>query len=307
MVVKNLELSIFLLTFLQDISADNIETEIANISSIYEEILYLNGVIKETDFIKLEDFTQIKEESIKKNRQTELQKYHTELLHDMEKFSNGRDPEYIKLSNKLQDVRNELQQLSKYFMQPHIGTGLGSTTFFSLIQRLPAKFLDKNLKLEIDIDTFIRQNKDLEIISLEIIKLNYEKRNRLKEIYDEYHSQDYVKELLSKLYQKQLEIIKPQEEACTKPKDVVESKDVLESKDILEIKNIPGIDESMIRNFTGKGVLKTIQLIGQFMVFQESRELFERWLEYEIGIQHYKVTLITNSVIEIKNKILNTQ
>ena len=67
---------------------------------------------------------------------------------------------------------------------------------------------------------------------------------------------------------------------------------------VVEIKNIPGIDESMIPNFTNKGVLKTIQLIGQFMVFQENRELFERWLEYEIGIRHYKVTLITNSVIE---------
>ena len=60
----------------------------------------------------------------------------------------------------------------------------------------------------------------------------------------------------------------------------------------------------MIRNFTGKGVLKTMQLIGQFMVVQENRELFERWLEDEVGLRHHKVTLITNFVIEIKNKIL---
>ena len=50
---------------------------------------------------------QIKEESIKKNRQIELEKYNKELLYDMAKFSNRREPKYIELNKKYQSINNE--------------------------------------------------------------------------------------------------------------------------------------------------------------------------------------------------------
>ena len=44
-------------------------------------------------------------------------------------------------------------------------------------------------------------------VGLELIKVNLENKRRLKEIYDEYYSEDFIKELLSNLYEKEIEII----------------------------------------------------------------------------------------------------
>ena len=52
--------------------------------------------------------------------------------------------------------------------------------------------------------------KDIIILGLELIKFNLEKKRRLKEIFEEYYSEDFVKELLSKLYEKEIEIIESQ-------------------------------------------------------------------------------------------------
>ena len=53
-------------------------------------------------------------------------------------------------------------------------------------------------------------NKDYVILGLELIKYNLEKKRRLKEIFKEYYSEDYVKNLLSKLYEKEIKIIEAQ-------------------------------------------------------------------------------------------------
>ena len=53
-------------------------------------------------------------------------------------------------------------------------------------------------------------NKDIVILGLELIKFNLEKKKRLKEIFEEYYSEDFIRELLSKLYEKEIEIIESQ-------------------------------------------------------------------------------------------------
>ena len=53
-------------------------------------------------------------------------------------------------------------------------------------------------------------DKDYVILGLELIKFNLEKKRRLKEIYKEYYSEDYVKKLLSTLYEKEIKIIEDQ-------------------------------------------------------------------------------------------------
>ena len=58
------------------------------------------------------------------------------------------------------------------------------------------------------VDDFIR--KDIDILGLEIIKFNLEKKRRLNEIYKEYYSEEFIKELLLKLYEKNIEIIQSQ-------------------------------------------------------------------------------------------------
>ena len=52
--------------------------------------------------------------------------------------------------------------------------------------------------------------KDYVILGLELIKYNLEKKRRLKEIFKEYYCEDFVKELLSKLYEKEIKIIESQ-------------------------------------------------------------------------------------------------
>jgi small-conductance mechanosensitive channel len=53
-------------------------------------------------------------------------------------------------------------------------------------------------------------NKDIVILGLELIKFNLEHKKKLKEIFEEYYSEDFIKDLLSKLYEKYIEIIEYQ-------------------------------------------------------------------------------------------------
>ena len=52
--------------------------------------------------------------------------------------------------------------------------------------------------------------KDYVILGLELIKYNLEKKRRLKEIFKEYYCEDFIKKLLSKLYEKEIKIIEAQ-------------------------------------------------------------------------------------------------
>jgi hypothetical protein len=47
-------------------------------------------------------------------------------------------------------------------------------------------------------------------LGLEVIKYNLEKKRKLKLIFEEYYNEDFVKELLSKLYEKEIKIIESQ-------------------------------------------------------------------------------------------------
>ena len=67
-----------------------------------------------------------------------------------------------------------------------------------------------NLKKLEDKKQFLEQKilkRDLSLLATEIIRINLQKKLRLKEIYKEYYSEDFVKELLAELYKKEIEII----------------------------------------------------------------------------------------------------
>lgn len=53
-------------------------------------------------------------------------------------------------------------------------------------------------------------NKDIIILGLELIKFNLEMKKELKKIFDKYHNEEFVKNLLSRLYEKEIKIIKSQ-------------------------------------------------------------------------------------------------
>ena len=75
------------------------------------------------------------------------------------------------------------------------------------------KYKIQNIYKQIFFNNDCKKNyhlKDIVILGLELIKFNLEKKKILKEIFEEYYSEDFIKELLSKLYEKEIEIIESQ-------------------------------------------------------------------------------------------------
>jgi hypothetical protein len=168
--------------YLKDLNIENIENiqnETIKINSIYEEIFELNRLIKLTDIICIDDLSEIKKQSqdIKKlNKLSE--ECRTNNLH----ITNNL------LNEKLISINNQIQKLN-------------------WVHKIPDLYKSIN---NICRSNDIKLNKDIIIMGLELIKFNLEKKKRLKEIFEEYYSEDFIKELLSKLYEKEIKILESQ-------------------------------------------------------------------------------------------------
>ena len=168
--------------YLKNISNENIKNETIKINSIYGEITELNRLIKLTDFICIDDLPEIKEESQDMKKLNKLQE---EVRKIQEKDPNNRQSLYV---GKLSLISGQIQNLN-YLNQ------VGSWKY-KIHERYPYINKDRNNLL-----------KDIIILGLELIKFNFEKKRRLKEIFEEYYSEDFVKELLSKLYEEEIKLI----------------------------------------------------------------------------------------------------
>jgi len=170
--------------YLKNINNEDIETLIIYIKLLYKEIHEINRLIKLTDFISIDNLPEIKkqyQDNIKRNK---LNEEYRQLLH--KRPQNKDDIEKINL------IQNEQQKLNLSFDNDW-GVKINECH-----QRIFNTF----------VDDFIR--KDIDILGLEIIKFNLEKKRRLNEIYKEYYSEEFIKELLLKLYEKNIEIIQSQ-------------------------------------------------------------------------------------------------
>ena len=172
--------------YLKDINNENIQSETIKINSIYEEIIELNMFIKLTDFICIDDLSKIKKESQDTKELNKLQEQSRKMQQDKS--------EYIKNLEKFNSISNKIQELS---------IGNNNYSLKSQILRI------YELRL-ININHKNYPSKDIVILGLEVIKFNLEKKRRLKLIFEEYYNEDFVKELLSKLYEKEIEIIESQ-------------------------------------------------------------------------------------------------
>ena len=173
--------------YLKNITNENIQNETIKINSIYEEIIELNSLIKLTDFISIDNLAEIKKES---QDYIKLQKLNEESRKIHEEFQNKKLTHSL-FNEKLSLIESQKQKLN-YINQGN-----------SWIRRIEGHYphINNNHK---------RLNKDYDILGLELIKYNLEKKRRLKEIFKEYYSEDYVKNLLSKLYEKEIKIIEAQ-------------------------------------------------------------------------------------------------
>ena len=170
--------------YLKNINNEDIETLIIYIKLLYKEIHEINRLIKLTDFISIDNLPEIKkqyQDNIKRNK---LNEEYRQLLH--KRPQNKDDIEKINL------IQNEQQKLNLSFDNDW-GVKINECH-----QRIFNTF----------VDDFIR--KDIDILGLEIIKFNLEKKRRLNKIYKEYYSEEFIKELLLKLYEKNIEIIQSQ-------------------------------------------------------------------------------------------------
>lgn len=172
--------------YFKDINNENIQSETIKINSIYEEIIELNMFIKLTDFICIDDLSKIKKESQDMNELNKLREQSNKMQQDKHDYRKNLE-KFNSISNKIQELNNIV---NKYFLTQQI---------FNVYERLLINNDHKNYL-----------SKDIVILGLEVIKFNLEKKRRLKLIFEEYHSEDFVKELLSKLYEKEIEIIKSQ-------------------------------------------------------------------------------------------------
>ena len=174
--------------YLKNITNENIQNETIKINSIYEEIIELNSLIKLTDFISIDNLAEIKKES---QDLIKLQKLNEESRKIEEEFRNQKLTHGL-FNEKLSLIESQKQKLN------YINQG---NNWIGRIQQQHYQHKNNIRK---------SSNKDYVILGLELIKYNLEKKRRLKEIFKEYYSEDYVKNLLSKLYEKEIKIIEAQ-------------------------------------------------------------------------------------------------
>ena len=169
-----------------DITNENIPNETIKINSIYEEIIELNSLIKSTDFISIDDLPEIKKES---QDYIKLKKLNEESSKIQQEFEKNKLT-HILYNEKFNLIESQKKKLN------HVNQG---NSWIGQIGNYYQRM--KNYK---------NLNKDYVILGLEIIKYNLEKKRRLKEIYKEYYCEDFVKKLLSTLYEKEIKIINEQ-------------------------------------------------------------------------------------------------
>ena len=176
--------------YLKDLNIENIENiqnETIKINSIYEEIFELNRLIKLTDIICIDDLSEIKKETEDIKKLNKLHKLSEECRTNDLHITNNLHKE------KLKSIYHQIQELN------NIHGDCWKNKIHNLYRSINRIHCDH-----------IKLNKDIIILGLELIKFNLEKKKRLKEIFEEYYSEDFIKELLSKLYEKEIKIIESQ-------------------------------------------------------------------------------------------------
>jgi predicted GIY-YIG superfamily endonuclease len=179
--------------YLKDINNENIQNETIKINSIYEEIIELNRLIKLTDFISMDDLPEIKKESQDRKKFNKLQDEHNKIQDEHNKILKERREIQEKNSRYGRAYTEYTEKIN--LISEQIRKYKSNTLNYYWQSRIPVKYRE------------INNDKDITILGLEIIKFNLKKKKRLKEIFEDYYSKDFIEELLTKLYEKEIETI----------------------------------------------------------------------------------------------------
>lgn len=160
----------------ENVNNENIKDFIKLINSIYEEIIELNILIKLTDSICIDEIKKYKEYN---------------KLHEEERKYNSNKAD----RQKILSIQHQKQLLCK-------------TLRINSYPNLKSSISDKYRV--VFGSSAHNEEKNMVILGLELIKLNLEKKRRLKDIYNQYYSEDFIIELLSSLYEMDIKIIESQ-------------------------------------------------------------------------------------------------
>lgn len=166
-----------------EINKENEKTNIEYVNGIYKEILDLKSDLVNYDAIKKYNIKDIKELSILKKEETFNRQKCTEIQSLISCEKNTKNKEI--LHNELRDLHNEQIELRNKIDKLLINT--------KLIDRLIVVYK-------------INSNKSFLIKYLEILKILQEKKDRLLKIYEDFTSEDFVEELLVKLYEEKIDL-----------------------------------------------------------------------------------------------------
>jgi len=201
---------------LENFGDENIHLMVTRINSVYEEILTLNINIEGTKRFKFDDLLQIKKVAKIQNKMVKLNaniQRLQEIFNENENENKNKNKnnnqnkrfhdlnELQELHNNMDEKRKEYENLRREFSKISVEDNNLSLSYYkNFINNIYDKYISPKTKN-------INHNKDIVIKMLEIIKFNFEKKERLKEIYEEYYSENFVKELLSELYQREIKLI----------------------------------------------------------------------------------------------------
>ena len=163
--------------YVSQIEEEKLEEEISKINSIYEEILKLNYLISISDFIDIHDMEEI----------IIISENHTKLFsYKLQQDECLKNTDVKERYNKLMQINNDINILEKEVNKP-----IYSKIVSSWNKMFHSKLIYNN-------------HKPIEIKALEIIKFNVDKKKRLKEIYEKWHNEEYIKKLLAELYERDI-------------------------------------------------------------------------------------------------------
>jgi len=180
--------------YIKLVTNENVEEKTDLVRSIYDEIIEINQIIQRGEFVSMSDLPEIQKQSKELNEEKRLQ-YEYDNLRKQRTLNIHGEPQFN--ITKMKPISDRLQRLKqithgipnwKNSIPAHYRTHFTSGS----VQDIP--------------------HGDIVIFALEIIKSTVKAHQKLRRIYNTYHNEEFVKELLIRLLTIEISVIEPEYE-----------------------------------------------------------------------------------------------
>jgi hypothetical protein len=180
--------------YIKLVTNENVEEKTDLVRSIYDEIIEINKIIQRGEFVSMSDLPEIRKQSKELNEEKGLQ-YEYDNLRKQRTLNIHGEPQLN--ITKMKPISNRLQQLHN---QNH---GIPNWKK-SILDHYRRYFTSGSVQ---DIP-----HGDIVIFALEIINSTVKAHQKLRRIYNTYHNEEFVKELLIRLLTIEISVIEPEYE-----------------------------------------------------------------------------------------------